>query len=906
MSSFTAPRLLAVLAFVFTRVLTRTVPLRVLRRSLSVAIFACCVAMLWANAASAAVSYTTAGSSYTQNFDTLPNTPTNVSLGNTPLGWTNDNASPGAGNFSILGWNLYHTTAQTEGGFDGHQRMRIGSGTSTTGAFYSFGANSSTERALGDVGASTLSPNGGNLFFGLHLTNNTGQTLTGFTVSFDGEQWQSSGLPTGETMTFGYSFTADQSTWATTGTFTSVPSLSWTAPVHTATAVDGNGVGKVAVSPVTVKNLSWADGTDLWLRWVDPQPSVTDDGMAIDNVSFLSDIFPVPHWTGATSADWNTASNWSTNAVPSSSDTAIFDGASSNTLINLGATRQIGSIQFATGSAAAYTLGNGSATEQFDVAANGGITVASDVTTAQTINAKINALGAISIANSSTSAGLTIGAAVTNNTTLTVDGAGSVTFNGAIGGTGSVTSTMSGTLALNGANTYTGGTSISVPTTVQPVIRVGVSTVGSSGPFGTGAVSISGATAPIIQPTTSDITIANAFSLNAGFFVATAPAAVDPTVRSMTFTGPITPVGGSRVITNNIVAGGVLTFGSAGSPSTISLAGNGLTLQTQPSSGVGGGRTVINDLITGSAAVTVTQLTVQNGVTVVLTNANTYTGLTNIQIGTGGVGNPTLLVNNTSGSGTGTGQVNVKTGFLSGTGTIVPTAPVTLTIPGQVTIGSAGVLAPGDTGIGTLTLDSVSPNGPILDFTTGGTMLAKLNSSFQSDKAALIHGSSNDILFNSTVVNFTDLASGALASGAYALFTSDVAGAYSGLTTDPNGNITSGLTIGAGLSAYLASSLQLVGNTIALNIGTPGDLNNDGHVDAGDYVYWRKNGLPQLEYDVWRANYGSPPGAGSSFSQGGSVPEPASLALVLVSIAGLSAARGRRSNEKRFQNVLSS
>src|SRR6476646_6891888 len=90
-------------------------------RSLFVATFACCAAMLWSNVAPAAVSYSVTGGTYTQNFDTLPITPVNTSLGNSPIGWTDDNASPGAGNFSILGWYLFHATSTTEGGFSGHQ-----------------------------------------------------------------------------------------------------------------------------------------------------------------------------------------------------------------------------------------------------------------------------------------------------------------------------------------------------------------------------------------------------------------------------------------------------------------------------------------------------------------------------------------------------------------------------------------------------------------------------------------------------------------------------------------------------------------------------------------------------------------------------------------------------------------
>jgi hypothetical protein len=76
----------------------------------------------------------------------------------------------------------------------------------------------------------------------------------------------------------------------------------------------------------------------------------------------------------------------------------------------------------------------------------------------------------------------------------------------------------------------------------------------------------------------------------------------------------------------------------------------------------------------------------------------------------------------------------------------------------------------------------------------------------------------------------------------------------------------------------------------------PGDYNKNGVVDAADYVLWRKGDLAadsngdtlvdQVDYDFWRANFGSPsPGAGAGLS-GASVPEPASLILVVVGLLG--------------------
>ena len=76
----------------------------------------------------------------------------------------------------------------------------------------------------------------------------------------------------------------------------------------------------------------------------------------------------------------------------------------------------------------------------------------------------------------------------------------------------------------------------------------------------------------------------------------------------------------------------------------------------------------------------------------------------------------------------------------------------------------------------------------------------------------------------------------------------------------------------------------------------PGDFNNDGTVDAADYVVWRKTDGTQAGYDRWRANFGisinvvgatgsarlsSPKSASASAaSMSATIPEPASTVLV--------------------------
>ena len=71
--------------------------------------------------------------------------------------------------------------------------------------------------------------------------------------------------------------------------------------------------------------------------------------------------------------------------------------------------------------------------------------------------------------------------------------------------------------------------------------------------------------------------------------------------------------------------------------------------------------------------------------------------------------------------------------------------------------------------------------------------------------------------------------------------------------------------------------------------GLDGDFNGDGVVDAADYVVWRKNGLTQAQFDLWRANFGENGGGGSV--AGAAVPEPTTGLIFTVGIVLLSAMR---------------
>jgi hypothetical protein len=78
----------------------------------------------------------------------------------------------------------------------------------------------------------------------------------------------------------------------------------------------------------------------------------------------------------------------------------------------------------------------------------------------------------------------------------------------------------------------------------------------------------------------------------------------------------------------------------------------------------------------------------------------------------------------------------------------------------------------------------------------------------------------------------------------------------------------------------------------ALTASFQGDFNNDGAVDAADYVVWRK-GLgtmyTQSDYNAWRARFGQTAGSGlalGSFSNT-TIPEPAAATLLILVAAGV-------------------
>jgi hypothetical protein len=202
------------------------------------------------------ISFTSLGTPYTQNFNTLSNTGSS----NT---WTN--------NSTIPGWFATPIT------------YIASTGSSTTGGLYSFGASSGSERAFGSV-----SSNGtGTIDYGARFVNRTGSTITSLTVNYTGEQWRNGGNTTIQSLAFQYQVAnAGVITSITSGTWTSFSALDFSSPIHTSTAaaLDGNSTANRAAISSTLTVIV-ADGQEVWIRWVDVNDAGSDHGLAVDDFS---------------------------------------------------------------------------------------------------------------------------------------------------------------------------------------------------------------------------------------------------------------------------------------------------------------------------------------------------------------------------------------------------------------------------------------------------------------------------------------------------------------------------------------------------------------------------------------------------------------------------------------------
>lgn len=266
----------------------------------------------------AQVSVTPGSLNYTQNFNTLEN--------------------GSASTYTTLpnGWAIHERGANANGQYAG------GNGSTNTGDTYSFGANSTTERALGGLASNNLQTS-----FGVKFVNNTGAVITGLNISYKGEQWRD-GFATGiDTLSFAYSTVATAVSDTIPANWTSNAALTFTSVVNGTSgtnALDGNATANSAIKTATIA-VTIPVGGSIILKWSDINVAGNDDGLAVDDLSvtFSTGSAPVTtHILLQSTAPAQGATNvaLSTNRLAMKFDSAVAAGTGNIKLIKTGGATQ--------------------------------------------------------------------------------------------------------------------------------------------------------------------------------------------------------------------------------------------------------------------------------------------------------------------------------------------------------------------------------------------------------------------------------------------------------------------------------------------------------------------------------------------------------------------------------------
>jgi hypothetical protein len=206
------------------------------------------------------ISISAVNTPYNENFDSMGATT------NYPTGWTG---------MRVAGSNTIGATLT----------LVMDNGTQNSGNVLNLGTTGSSERALGTLASGSTVP-----AFGASFKNNTGNTVTSLSITAMMEQWKSgSDAVANETVSFSYSLDA---TSLNSGTWTPVTDLNLNEILTTtaaATAVDGNLAANQKAISSTITGLTWANGSNLWIKWEDVNDFGSDGAYAIDNFVFKAE-----------------------------------------------------------------------------------------------------------------------------------------------------------------------------------------------------------------------------------------------------------------------------------------------------------------------------------------------------------------------------------------------------------------------------------------------------------------------------------------------------------------------------------------------------------------------------------------------------------------------------------------
>ncbi|MDB5806558.1 MAG: autotransporter protein, partial [Betaproteobacteria bacterium] len=315
-----------------------------------------------------------------------------------------------------------------------------------------------------------------------------------------------------------------------------------------------------------------------------------------------------------------------------------------------------------------------------------------------------------------------------------------------ISGSGTLAKANAGTAILTGNNSYTGTTSV---VNAGSVLQVGNG--GTQGTLGTGTVSV-GAGTTLAFDRSDALAVDNQIT-GAGTLTQMGGGTV-------TLTGANTYSGATSINAGTLQVGAGGTSGALGTGSIALSNGAGLAFNR-------GDAVTIGNVISGNG--TLTQMGAGN---LILTDADNYSGATNVNAGT-------LSVN---GSITSATTVN-NGGILGGTGSL-----------GPVSIMSGGTLAPGNS-IGTMNVA-----GPLV-FAAGSNYNVQADASGAADRTNV----TGSVTINGGTVNVQAGAGTYARNTSYTILTSTTG------TTGTFAGTTSNL-------AFLTPTLSYVGNNVLLNL----------------------------------------------------------------------------------------
>jgi autotransporter-associated beta strand protein len=605
--------------------------------------------------------------------------------------------------------------------------------------------------------------------------------------------------------------------------------------------------------------------------WNSSKVDAQNAGFWLDNISVTGTGPDV--WTGATSASWNTAGNWSSAAVPATGDLIAFNSSSTaNLATTLDAEFSIGALTLTT-PAGPVSIGG-----------------------ANTLT-----VGGSGIDLSAASQDLTISAPLvlaTNQSyqTWNVASAHTLSVNGGVSGSSALNLPGSGTVLLGGAATYTGDTTVSAGT-----LRIGAANALPNG-AGTGKVNLNGgtldlngniltinglvstyaATAVVDNLAAGAVTLTIGDGNSYGTFDGSIQNTAGPLSlvkagagqlflrgTNSTYSGSTTILDGSVKLgtagvagdsgVNRLPATTVLTLGDA-----VANTGGKLLLNARPQTLAGltsagsGANSIVNGN-GGACALTLNNtanytfsgtlggsganennfsLVMTGSGTLTLSGTNTYTGATAINAGT-------LLINSPGSLASGSAVTAGSSATLGGGGTI----------SGAVTVNAGGTLAPGNGPTGTLTLGAsptlngtlafaISNNVSTSSTTQGQLALGANNLTYGG---ALTVAATGDPLVSGD--SFPLVASSGTLSGWFSSVTLPALGA--GLSWDTNDLATSGV-----LDVYTFT-------TTPLALSTP--INTAATVSAAKLANHVSSGKLALAYPGtgWSAS-ATPPASGGS------------------------------------------